>query len=51
MLNPKWIPIGTSENLLKGGILSSIEAHSFAINGVFTRSRLDNVAELSVVGD
>jgi hypothetical protein len=51
MSKPKRIPIGTSENLLKGEILSSIEAHSFAMNGVFTRSRLDNVAKLGVVGD
>jgi hypothetical protein len=51
MSKPEQIPIGTSENLLKGKILSSIEAHSLATNGVFTRSRLDNVAELSIVGD
>jgi len=51
MSKPKRMPIGTSENLLKGGITLSIRSHSSGIKGVMMQRRSgDGIALLGIVG-
>ena len=51
MSKPNCILIGTSENLLKRGVLRRKECHALAIKGVLMINRSDDDAGLCVVSD